>query len=106
MAQDKAFRFADLEMMGRVRLEKGWFQTSANHSRFAQASPPSGGAWLTPLWESGTAVGLEIAPAGEDALRLEQPSSCRRSSTFRGDSGPAIVWAVVPGRLGEVKLTT
>ena len=87
MAQDTAFRFADLDRMGRVRLAKGWFQTSANPSRCAQTSPPSGGAWRTPLCKSGAAVGLAIVPAGEDALRLEQPISCGASSTPGSDSG-------------------
>ena len=48
------------------------YQTNANQSPFAQSPPMSGSAELTPLAESGGAADLEVVPAGEGALRVEQ----------------------------------
>ncbi len=50
----------------------GCCQTNANQSLFAQTRSPSGRAKLTPLGESGSAVSLEICPAIEGAVRVEQ----------------------------------
>ena len=57
---------ADLDFYG------GCCQTNANQSPFAQSPPMSGRTELTPLGESGGAAGLEIVPAGEGAVSVEQ----------------------------------
>ena len=100
---------------GKVR-PGGWCQTNSNQSQFAPPVPASGGKKRPPLGESGGVVGLEMIPAGEAAFLVEVvvdgrvdggehlqtshppepehrafassiPRSCRRSSTFRSDSG-------------------
>ena len=51
---------------------RGWCQTNANQSLFAQTRSALCFTELTPLGESGGAVHLEVFPAVEGALRVEQ----------------------------------
>ena len=60
-------------MLGVMRdLFRGWCQTNANQPPFAQTRAALGRTELAPLGESGGAVHLEVFPAGEGALRVEQ----------------------------------